>query len=55
MARIIGCLEGCHGRAGEGGYEEIEGIVRHVAPTLPAVLAEYTDAELVRLVRYGVT
>lgn len=54
MARIIGCLEGCHGRNGEGGHEEIEGIVRHVAPTLPAVLAGYSDEELVRLVRYGV-
>ncbi len=54
MARIIGCLEGCHGRNGEGGHEEIEGIVRHVAPTLSQVLADYTDDELVRLVRYGV-
>ena len=54
MARIIGCLEGCHGRNGEGGHEEIEGIVRHVAPTLSQVLPDYTDDELVRLVRYGV-
>lgn len=54
LARIIGCLDGCHGRHGEGGHEEIEGIVRHVAPTLPQVLPAYSDAELARLVRYGV-
>lgn len=54
MARIVGCLEGCHGKIGEGGYEEIEGIVRHTAPTLSQVLKTYSDAELARLVRYGV-
>lgn len=54
LARIIGCLDGCHGRDGEGGYEEIAGIVRHVAPTLSQVLPGYSDAELARLVRYGV-
>ena len=54
LARIVGCLEGCHGRTGEGGQEEIEGIVRHTAPALAPVLADYGDAELLRLVRYGV-
>ena len=54
LARIVGCLEGCHGRTGEGGHEEIAGIVRHVAPTLSQVLKDYNDAELARLVRYGV-
>lgn len=54
LARIVGCLEGCHGRTGEGGQEEIEGIVRHTAPALSPVLADYSDAELLSLVRYGV-
>lgn len=53
MARIVGCWDGCHGRTGEGGQEEIEGIIRHTAPTLSQVLPLYSDEELVRLVRYG--
>ncbi len=54
MARIVGCWDGCHGRVGEGGHWEIRGIARSVAPTLTPVLREYDDAELVRLIRYGV-
>jgi cytochrome c553 len=54
MARIVGCWDGCHGRTGEGGHQEIEGIIRHTAPTLSQVLPMYSDEELVRLVRYGV-
>lgn len=54
MARIVGCWDGCHGRRGEGGHEEIEGVVRHTAPTLSQVVALYSDDELVRLIRYGV-
>lgn len=53
MARIVGCWDGCHGRHGQGGYEEIAGIVRHTAPTLSEVVPFYSDEELVRLVRYG--
>lgn len=53
-AVLIGCLEGCHGRQGEGGYEEARGIFRAVAPTLSSVLPAYSDAELARLVRFGV-
>lgn len=53
MARIVGCWDGCHGRRGEGGHEEIEGIIRNTAPTLSQVLSLYSDEELVRLVRYG--
>jgi cytochrome c553 len=53
MARIVGCLSGCHGPEGEGGQEHIEGIVRHTAPTLSDVLPRYSDAELARLIRYG--
>ena len=54
MAKLVGCLEGCHGKTGGGGKESIEGIVAHTAPTLSAVLPLYNDEELVRLVRYGV-
>jgi cytochrome c553 len=54
MARIVGCWDGCHGQRGEGGHEEIDGIVRHTAPTLSQVVVQYSDDELVRLIRYGV-
>jgi cytochrome c553 len=53
-ARLVGCLSGCHGDEGEGGREHIEGIVTHTAPTLSDVLPSYSDAELARLIRYGV-
>lgn len=53
MARIVGCWDGCHGSKGQGGHEEIKGIVRHTAPTLSQVLPLYSDDELVRLIRYG--
>jgi mono/diheme cytochrome c family protein len=53
-AVLIGCLQGCHGPDGEGGFEEAQGIFKATAPTLTSVLADYGDAELVRLVRFGV-
>ena len=54
MARVVGCWAGCHGPAGEGGTEVIEGTRRITAPTLSQVVPQYTDEELARLVRYGV-
>lgn len=54
MSKLLGCWDGCHGKRGEGGTESIEGIVRHTAPTLSQVLPPYGDAELARLIRYGV-
>ncbi len=54
MAIIVGCLEGCHGQQGEGGSEDAPGIFRATAPTLSEVLPNYSDPELVRLVRFGV-
>jgi cytochrome c553 len=54
MAKVVGCWAGCHGMRGEGGRDRIEGIHRITAPTLSAVLPQYSDAELVRLIRYGV-
>ena len=54
MARIVGCWAGCHGVRGEGGVEEIPGIRRVTAPPLGAVIPHYSDAELFRLILYGV-
>jgi cytochrome c553 len=54
MAKVVGCWAGCHGKVGEGGFEEIEGIHKSAAPTLSQVLPQYSDEELVRLIRYGV-
>jgi mono/diheme cytochrome c family protein len=54
FAVLIGCLEGCHGPTGEGGEESVEGVFAATAPTLSAVLPDYGDPELVRLIRYGV-
>ena len=54
MAKVVGCWAGCHGNEGEGGIERIEGIRSNTAPTLSQVLPAYSDAELARLVRYGV-
>ncbi len=54
MAKVVGCWAGCHGKVGEGGFEEIDGIHKSAAPTLSQVLPQYSDEELVRLIRYGV-
>lgn len=54
MAVVVGCWAGCHGMTGEGDTLEAPGIFRATAPTLSAVLPRYSDAELVRLIRYGV-
>ena len=54
MAKIVGCWAGCHGPEGGGGEAHIDGLFRHTAPTLSQVLPEYSDEELVRLIRYGV-
>jgi mono/diheme cytochrome c family protein len=54
LAVIVGCWEGCHGPRGEGGFEEAPGIFRITAPALSDVLPQYSDPELVRLIRLGV-
>jgi mono/diheme cytochrome c family protein len=54
LAAIVGCWAGCHGMTGEGDTLEAPGIFRVTAPTLSEVLPRYGDAELVRLIRYGV-
>lgn len=54
LARIVGCWSGCHGSQGEGGIDQVAGLYRITAPTLSTMLPRYSDAELVRLIRYGV-
>ena len=54
LARIVGCWNGCHGARGEGGQEELAGLLEHTAPTLSQVLPAYGDDELARLVRSGI-
>lgn len=54
MARVVGCWAGCHGKEGEGGSDTLDGLRTVTAPTLTSVIPLYSDAELARLVRYGV-
>ena len=54
LSMIVGCWAGCHGKKGEGGTEEAPGIFEATAPTMSDVLPQYSDAELVRLIRLGI-
>ena len=54
VAILVGCLEGCHGREGEGGTLKSPPLLRVTAPPLASVVPSYDDAELARLVRFGV-
>lgn len=55
LARIRGCYGGCHGTTLEGGpFFARPGVARIPAPNLTAVLPEYSDAELARVIRRGV-
>jgi len=54
LAVIVGCWAGCHGGKGQGGSDDLAGWYSATAPTLSDVLPSYTDAELVRLIRFGV-
>lgn len=53
LAIIVGCWAGCHGMQGEGDTLDAP-IYRIATPALSDVLPAYGDAELVRLIRYGV-
>ncbi len=53
MAVLLGCLS-CHGRTGGGGKMELPGVLMLGAPNLTEALRQYSDAELVRLIRFGV-
>jgi cytochrome c553 len=55
LATVRGCYNGCHGERLEGGVFIDEPLLaRIVAPNLTQVVAQYTDAELERVVRHGV-
>ena len=52
LARVFGC-SGCHGEAGHLLFEE-PNVGRLIAPNLTRVATDYSDDELVRLIRKGV-
>ena len=54
LAKIAGCWSGCHGAIGQGGSIDMDGYYSVTAPTLSSVLPQYSDPELVRLIRFGV-
>lgn len=52
LARVLGC-SGCHGESGRVLFEA-PNVGRLIAPNLTRVAANYSDAELARLIRKGV-
>jgi mono/diheme cytochrome c family protein len=54
LAKIVGCWAGCHGATGQGGSIDMDGYYSVTAPNLSSILPLYSDAELVRLIRFGV-
>lgn len=55
LATIAGCANSCHGANMEGSVLFNEPGIAHInAPNLTKVLPEYSDPELVRLLRHGV-
>lgn len=54
LSKIVGCWAGCHGKTGQGGAIDMDGYYSVTAPNLASVLPLYDDAELARLVRFGV-
>jgi mono/diheme cytochrome c family protein len=52
---VRGCFGGCHGERLEGQvFFDQPRVARLVAPNLTAAAARWTDAELARIIRYGV-
>lgn len=54
LAKIVGCWAGCHGQTGQGGSIDMDGYYSVTAPSLPSIIPRYSDAELARLIRFGV-
>lgn len=55
LARIRGCAGGCHGDNVEGGmFIDDVLLARLPAPNLTAAVRDYSDAELVGIIRHGV-
>jgi mono/diheme cytochrome c family protein len=54
-ALIVGCYNSCHGRYAEGqSWIDEPGVARLFTPNLTQLIPTYSDAELVRLLRYGI-
>jgi cytochrome c553 len=54
LATILGCVEGCHGKKGEGRVLFDEPMIgRLVAPNLTAAVRQYSDAQLAVAIRNG--
>lgn len=54
LAAALGC-RGCHGPDGKGTLiADIPGVAHVAPPALAPIVAAYSDAELARLIRYGV-
>lgn len=55
LAKVYGCLEGCHGKDGAGLVFFDEPIIaRLVAPSLSTAVRNYSDAQLVAVIRDGI-
>lgn len=56
LATLRGCYGGCHGTTVEGSvFFDEPRVARIAAPNLTAIASEYTDSELERVIRRGVT
>ncbi len=54
LAAISGC-SGCHRERMQGGvFAELPDGTRFIAPNIPRIAAGYSDADLVKVIRYGV-
>jgi mono/diheme cytochrome c family protein len=55
LATVHGCLDGCHGKQGEGTlFFDEPAVARLVAPNLSAAARHYSDAQLVAMIRNGI-
>lgn len=54
LATVHGCLNGCHGKRGEGAVMFDQPIIgRIVAPNLTSAVRRYSDSQLVAIIRHG--
>lgn len=55
LATLLGCATGCHGDRMQGQvFVDMPNMIRMVAPNITTFTAAASDADLVRLIRYGV-
>jgi len=54
LALVRGCLDGCHGKDGQGAlFFDEPAIARLYAPNLSAAARRYTDVQLATIIRHG--